>query len=170
MNYEAIAQYSQVASAVLFVAAIIWIWIKFIQPAVVAAQQNANAQLAQAERRRDEARAALDGLQGEVAAAQRDAAAIKERVETQAAAEREAIVREAREEGERAVRSAGGELERARYYARRALRDELLDSALRRARARAAQRVDAATNERLVGAFLSTLESGEAARPADAPV
>ncbi len=158
MNYEAVAQYSQVASAVLFVAAMVWIWIKFIQPAVVAAQENANAQLAQAERRRDEAKAALGGLQGEIANAQRDAAAIKDRVEAQAHSERDAIVREAREAGERALHNAAGELARARAAARQFLRDELLDKALDLARSQAGARVDPAMNERLVGSFLSSLE------------
>ncbi len=104
MNYEAIAEYSQIASAVLFFAAMIWIWFRFIQPAVLSAQENANAQIAEAERHRDDAKAVLDSLQGEVAAAQRDAAAIKDRCVAQARTESEAILREARDAG-RAVRA-----------------------------------------------------------------
>jgi F0F1-type ATP synthase membrane subunit b/b' len=161
VNYELIAEYSQIASAILFVVAMVWIWIKFIQPAVLSAQENANAQIAEAERHRDEAKAILDSLQGEVAAAQRDAEAIKQRSTLQAQTEREAIVRESREAGERAVRSAQGELQRARAAARERLRDELLDQALELARNQAAQRVDERVNAQLVGSFLTSIEGGK---------
>ena len=157
MNYTAIAEYSQIASSVLFLAVMIWIWIRFIQPAVLRAQENANAQIAQAERHRDEAKAILDSLQGEVSAAQRDAEAIRQRCIAQAQGEREAIVREAREAGERALRNAQGELQRARAAARERLRDELLERALDLARTQAAQRVDERTNSKLVASFISAL-------------
>lgn len=158
MNYTLVAEYSQIASAVLFLAAMIWIWVKFIQPAVLVAQQNANAQIAEAERHRDEAKAVLDSLQGEIANAQRDAGAIKDRCRLQAQAERGAILREAREAGERAVRNADGELLRARSAAREQLRDDLLNHALVLARTRAAERVDQRVNAQLVGSFLTSIE------------
>lgn len=161
MNYTQIAEYSQIASAVLFVVVMVWIWIKFIQPAVLNAQQNANAQIAEAERHRDEAKAALDSLQGEVASAQRDAAAIRERCDVQAQTEREATLREAREAGERSVRNAQGELARARAAAREQLRDELLNQALKLARTQAAERVDERVNAQLVGSFLSSIARGD---------
>lgn len=160
MNYEAIAEYSQIASAVLFVVVMIWIWMKFIQPAIVTAQQNQNAQLAEAERHRDEAKAMLGSLQGEISNAQRDADAIKQRVAAQAQIEREAVLREAREAGERAVRSAQGELARSRSAAREQLRDEFLNRALDVARTEAAQRVDAGMNAELTTSFLTKLEQG----------
>jgi F0F1-type ATP synthase membrane subunit b/b' len=160
MNYALIAEYSQIASAVLFVAVMIWIWVKFIQPAVVTAQENANAQLAEAERHRDEAKAQLESLRGEIGNAQRDAVAIKQRVEAQAKAECEAMVGEARRAGERAIANAQGELERSRASARTRLRDELLDQALTLARTQAEQRVDAGVNAQLVGSFLNSLEHG----------
>jgi F0F1-type ATP synthase membrane subunit b/b' len=161
VNYPLIAEYSQIASAVLFVIVMVWIWVKFIQPAVLTAQQNANAQIAEAERHRDEAKAVLDSLQGEVASAQRDAQAIKQRCEVQAQTERDAVLREARDAGERAVRNAQGELGRARVAARERLRDELLNQAIELARKQAAQRVDERVNARLVGSFLSSLEHGK---------
>lgn len=160
MNYPLIAEYSQIASAVLFVAVMVWVWNRFIQPAVLAAQENTNAQIAQAERRRDEAKAALDALQGEIAAAQRDADAIKERCVLQARNERDMLIREAQDAGERSVRSAQGELQRARNAARVRLRDELLEKALNAARVQAAHRVDEPTNARLLNAFVSSLTTG----------
>jgi F0F1-type ATP synthase membrane subunit b/b' len=160
VNYTAIAEYSQIASAVLFVIAMAWIWVKFIQPAVIAAQQNANAQLAEAERHRDEAKAQLESLRGETDAAKRDAIAIKQRVEAQAKAECEAMLAEAKRAGERAVANAQGELSRSRAAARERLRDELLDQALTLARTQAQQRVDAGMNAQLVSSFLNNLEHG----------
>jgi F-type H+-transporting ATPase subunit b len=160
VNYTAVAEYSQIASAVLFVIAMAWIWVKFIQPAVLTAQQNANAQIAEAERHRDDAKAQLEGLRGEIENAKRDATAIKQRVDAQAKAECETIVAEARTAGERSVQNAQGELVRARAAARERLRDELLDQALRLARSQAHQRVDERVNAQLVGSFLSHLEHG----------
>lgn len=162
MDYQAIALYSQVASSVLFLLALIWIWMRFIQPAVMSAQQTKNAQIAEAERHRDEAKAALNALQGEIDSARTDASAIKSRADAQAQVEHEAVLREAREAGERTLRNAQGELARSRVAARDLLRDELLEEALSAARAQAAQRVNDAVNERLVTSFVNTLENGGA--------
>ncbi len=162
MNYQAIALYSQVASSVLFLVAMIWIWMRFIQPAVLSAQQAKNAQIAETERHRDDAKAALNALQGEIDGARRDAEAIKSRAQAQAQAEREAVLREAREAGDRTLRSAQGELARSRAAAREQLRDELLEQALSQARAQAAQRVNDTVNERLVVSFVNNLEHGGA--------
>lgn len=158
MNYEAIAEWSQVASAVLFLAVLVWLWVKFIQPAVLAAQAAQNARVNEAERHRDEAKAALEGLQGEIGLAQQDALAIKDRIAAFVAAEREAILREAREAGERALRDAEGELARARAAARGQLRDEFVEKALGLARETAARRMDAAADKKLATAFVRSLE------------
>jgi F0F1-type ATP synthase membrane subunit b/b' len=158
MNYQAIAEWSQVLSAVLFLGVLVWMWIKFIQPAVLAAQVAQNARITEAERHRDEAKAALESLQYEMDSAKRDAVAIKDRVAALAAAEREAILREAREAGERALRDAQGELARARAAAREQLRDELIEKSLAQARETAEHRVDAAADRKLVGSFVRSLE------------
>lgn len=158
MDYVRIAEYSQIASSVLFLAVMIWIWVKLIQPAVLTAQQNANARIAQAERHRDEAKAALAGLQADIDAAHGDAQRMKDRVATQSQAEREAVLREAREAGERAVTNAQGEMGRARAAARAQYRDELLERALSMARAQAETRVDATVNQRILSSFLASLE------------
>lgn len=160
MNYTLVAEYSQIASSVLFVAVMIWIWMKFIQPAIVVAQQNQNAKLAEAERHRDDAKAALESLKGELDAARGDAEAIKQRVAAQAQIEREATVREAREAGERALKNAQGELTRSRAAARERLRDGLLDRALGIARFQATERIDMRVNQELVTSFLGSLEHG----------
>lgn len=158
MNYTLIAEYSQIASAVLFVLALAWIWVKFLQPAVVAAEQKTNDSIAAAERHREEVKARFESVQGEIAAAHEDAERILTRAKTQAQSEHEQIVREAREAGERSLRSARGELERARAAAREQLREEIVVAALDLARADAARRVDARVDAHLVSAFLSRVE------------
>ena len=158
MNYQAIAEWSQVVSALLFMVALVIIWVKFLQPAVLAAQAAQNARILEAERHRDEAKAALEGLHADIDAAQRDAEAMKVRVGSQIASEREAALREAREAGERALKDAQGELNRSRTAAAAQLRDELIEKALARAKENAERRVDDAAERKLVGSFVRSLE------------
>lgn len=161
MNYEAIAQWSQVVSALAFLGAMVWIWIKFIQPAVLTAQQAQNERIKEAELHRDQAKQRLDSLQGEIGSAQGEASTMKERAQAQGQREHDVIVAEARDAGERQFRNAQGELDRARVAARDRLRAELADKALDVAAAEAAQRVDAGVNAQLVNAFVSNLERGK---------
>ena len=158
MNYELIALYSQVIGAVFFAVAMVFIWTKFVQPAVIAAQAASNRQIAEAERRRDEAKAVLASLQGEISSAERDAAAITAQATASARNEIEKATREARESGERSVRNAQGELARSRVAARERMRDEMLDAALALARAEAAARITPTVDARLVGTFVDSLE------------
>ena len=160
MNYEQIAVWSQVISAMLFMAVLVWMWFKFIQPAVLAAQETHNKQIAEAERHRDEAKASLDALRQEIEGAKRDATLIASRANDQAVREREATIAEAREAGERQLRGAQGELDRARAAAREAFRAELLDRALLAARKEASARVDSGVNAKLVDGFVSSLSNG----------
>lgn len=161
MNYEAIAQWSQVVSAIAFLGAMVWIWVKFIQPAVLTAQQAQNERIKEAELHRDQAKQRLDSLQGEIGSAQGEASTMKDRALAQGQREHDVIVAEARDAGERQFRNAQGELDRARVAARDRLRAELADKALDVAAAEAAQRVDAGVNAQLVNAFVSNLERGK---------
>jgi F0F1-type ATP synthase membrane subunit b/b' len=156
--YIQVAIWSQVISSILFFGVLVWLWVRFIQPAVLAAQDNSNRQIAEAERHRDEAKAALDVLGGEIDGAKRDAELIVARATAQAEREYAASIAEANDMGERALRNAGGELDRARASARDQLRVELLDRALAQARTEAARRVDATMNAALVGRFTSELK------------
>jgi F0F1-type ATP synthase membrane subunit b/b' len=156
--YVQAALWSQVIAAVLFIGVLVWLWARFFQPAILAAQERYNKQIAQAERHRDEARATLELLRGEIDGASRDAELIRERAAAQAAREYDAAIAEARESGERAIANAGGELSRARASARERLSDEMLTEALARARSVAAQRVTIATDARLVSRFVASLE------------
>jgi ATP synthase F0 subunit b len=156
--YIEAALWSQVIAAMLFLGVLGWLWVRFFQPAILAAQDRYNKQIAQAERHRDEAKATLELLRGEINGASRDAKLIRERAAAQAAREYDAALSEAREAGERAVSNARGELERARATARQRLRDLMLSGALAHARTLAAKRVDAQTDARLVDRFVTSLE------------
>ena len=156
--YVQVAIWSQVASAVLFVAVMVYIWLRWLQPMVLVAQERSNEQIAEAEHRRDIARESLQALRDEIEGARSDAELIRARAQTQAEAERRALIDEAREEGERVLRNAQGELARSREAARVRLRDEMLARALYDARAEAKRRIDKARNEKIVDRFLVTLE------------
>jgi F0F1-type ATP synthase membrane subunit b/b' len=158
MNYTLIAFWSQIAAFVAFIAGIVWVWKRFMEPAVIAAKDASNRSLAEAERHREEAVAALDVLREEISGAEQDGVAIRQRAADQARRERDAAIAEANEAGERQIRGAEGELERARLSSRDRLREEILDRALVIARAQAAGRVDAAVNATLVDRFIAGLE------------
>ena len=156
--YLEVAVWSQVVSAILFIGALVFIWNKWIVPVVMAAQVRSNAQIAESERHRDEAKGALGALREEIDSARRDAELIGQRAELHAQRERQTTLKDATEAGERALRDAGGELERARAAARLRLRDELLERALQIARHEAVRRVGPALDSRLVERFVGSLE------------
>lgn len=155
--YVQIAIWSQVVSAVVFIAALAFMWAKWLQPMVLAAQAQSNRQIAEAERHRDEAKAALEALRGEIDGARGDAELIRARANDQAERERQTVLAEAVEAGERVLHNAHAELERARAAARGRLRVEIIESALAVARSEAERRIDPPANARLVDRFLSTL-------------
>lgn len=157
--YVKIAIWSQVISSLVFLAVLVYVWSRWIYPVVMAAQERSNRQIAEAERHRDEAKAALDALHEQVETARHDAHLIEERAGARAEHEREALLQETTEAGERALADAGRELERARAASQQRLRDELVEKALRLAREDAARRIDAAAQERLVDRFAGSLEA-----------
>jgi ATP synthase F0 subunit b len=159
--YLEIAVWSQIASSVVFIAVLVFMWFRWFWPLLNAAQERSNRQIAEAERHRDEAKAALDALRQEIDTAHHDAELIGQRVSDRVEHEREGVLKETTEAGERALADAGRELERARAAARQRLRDQVVDAALRLARADAKRRVDPAADARLVGEFVGSLEGAE---------
>jgi F0F1-type ATP synthase membrane subunit b/b' len=155
--YVQAALWSQVVAAALFIGVLVWLWRRFILPAIMAAQARQNEQIARAERHREEARATLDLLKEEIEGARLDAKLIGERATAQAAREYDAIMSEAREAGDRALADAQLEFERALAVARLRLREELLAKALERAREEASRRVDAAVDAAIVERFVVSL-------------
>jgi F0F1-type ATP synthase membrane subunit b/b' len=162
MNYEVIAQWSEIIGGIAFVIVAIWLFRKYVLPAVRSAAIARNADLVNAERRREELRAEVDAAQAERANAGRDAEAIAARAQGDAQRERDAIVAEGRREGARLVVNAQGELERGRIAARDQLRIEFIEKALGRARELATAQVDDAVNTRLVNQTVDGLAAGKA--------
>jgi F-type H+-transporting ATPase subunit b len=158
--YEQVALWSQVLGAVAFLAVVVWGWFRFVTPAVIAARDQKNAELLEAEKRRDAARVEVETARRELEAAAADIAAIRARAEHDVALLRERTLSEARAEGERVVRNAEGELERSRLAARERLREELLARALEIARA-SAKNVGDETDRRLTSDVISSLEGAK---------
>jgi len=157
--YEQVALWSQVLGRVGFLTIVVWCWFRFVTPAVIVARDRKNAELLEAERRRDAAKTEVEAARRELEIAGADAAAIHARAERDALRTRERIVSEAAVEGDRVVRNAGGELERSRLAARERLRGELLARALEIAR-ESARQVGDETDRRLMSDVISSLESG----------
>ncbi len=150
MNFENIAQYSEIIGGFAFFAVAIWLFRKFVLPAVRAGEISRNSDLVTTEHRRDQLRTSVAEARREVEAADRDALAIAARAETDARHEHEAIIADARREGLRLIQNARGELDRGRIAGRDKLRIEFIEEALNRARKLAAQQLSDAGNARLV--------------------
>ncbi len=150
MNYEAIAQYSEIIGGFAFVIVMVWLFRKYLLPAVRAGEIARNADLVNAEHRRDTLKAEVAEARALVEAAQRDALAIAQRAETDARHEHEQIITDARREGLRLLQNARGELERGRIAGKDKLRIEFIEKALNRARELAAQQLSADGDAKLV--------------------
>jgi F0F1-type ATP synthase membrane subunit b/b' len=163
MNYETIAQWSEIIGGFAFLFAAIALFHKFVLPAVRAGQVARNSDLVNTEHRREQLRDDVAEARGEVEAADRDALAIGARAEADARHERETIVAAARREGLRLIQNARGELDRGRIAGRDKLRIEFIEKALNRARELAAQQLTDAANAQLVAKTVDDLTIGTGA-------
>ncbi|HEV8021838.1 MAG TPA: hypothetical protein VGP41_11270 [Candidatus Lustribacter sp.] len=163
MNYESIAQYSEIIGGFAFLIAAIILFRKFVLPAVRQGEIARNSDLVNTEHRRDHLREVVAEARAEVESADRDVLAIGARAESDARREREKIVDDARREGARLVENARGELERGRIAGRDQLRIEFIEAALNRARTLAAQELNDAANARLVAKTVDELTVGTGA-------
>jgi F-type H+-transporting ATPase subunit b len=156
--YLQIAIWSQVVSSIVFIAALVFVWSRWLLPVFLSAQERSNRQIAEAERHRDEVKAALATLRAEIETARHDAELILQRATEHAEHERESLLNENTDAGERALQNAAKEIDRARATAWQRLRDELVVRALRLAREDASRRVGPAVDERLIDTFVGSLE------------
>ena len=81
MNYDDIAKWSQIISALVFYVVLVWMWFKFLAPALKTAQVNQNKVISEAERHRDEAKNALEALKHDIDGAKQDAKLIRARAD-----------------------------------------------------------------------------------------
>ena len=160
MSLEALAQVSQIVGAIVFLIAIVWIWNRFIAPGVKTYQEAKNAELAEAEARRDHMRSDVEAARAEIARADDDCAEIRARIDTASERDKRKAIEDARHEAERIVRNAEGELERARLAARDRLRIEFIEKALAKARGDAPARISATADRKLVEETVDDLARG----------
>ncbi len=161
MSLESLAQWSQIVGAVIFVVAIVVIWNKYVAPGVKAYQQSKNAELAEAELRREHIRADVAAARAEVERADAECREIASRAELVVKREHEKSLADAHADADRIVRNAEGELERARLAARDRLRIEVIEKALAKAREEAPARVSDAANGKLVDETVQNLVRGK---------
>jgi F0F1-type ATP synthase membrane subunit b/b' len=161
MNYDLIAQWSEIIGGIAFVIVAVWLFRKFALPAVRSGEIARNADLVNAERRRDDLRAEVEAATAERDTALREAQAIALRAQADAQRLADTIVTDARREGTRLIQNAQGELERARIAARDQLRIEFIEKALLRARELAGTRVTDSINARLVTKTVDDLSAGK---------
>lgn len=159
--YEHVAFWSQLAGSFAFLACVVYLWVRFVSPAVIAQRDRKNAELFEAERRRDNLRADVEVAREEVAVAEAEADAIRARGERDAERLRAHLLAEAEAESERLVRNAEGELARGRMAARDLVRDELLNKAVEIAIA-SAKSLDASADRTLIESAVGSLERGAA--------
>jgi len=160
LNYEVIAQYSEIIGGFAFIIVLIWLFRKFALPAVRAGEISRNSDLVNTEHRRDQLREEVAAARAEVEAADRDALAILARAETDARHEHDSIISDARREGLRLVQNARGELDRGRIAGREGLRIEFVEKALDRARELATQQLTPDADTRLVNKTVDELTAG----------
>lgn len=160
-EYQAYAVWSVVASSVIFALVIVFVFSKYLAPAIAAAQQARNEQIAAAERERDRALAELQALRGEQLQLDESLAQMRLRAQSEAKSERERIIHEAQTEGDRLIRNAEGELDRSRAAAKSDFQAELLSKAIVRARERAAREIDEQRDARIIGAFAQSLHKSD---------
>jgi len=161
MNYDLIAQWSEIIGGIAFVIVAVWLFRKFALPAVRAGELARNAVLVNAEKRRDDLMAEVEAAKAGRETALREAEAIAVRAQADAERERDTIVHDGRREATRLFQSAEGQLERSRIAARDQLRIEFIERALLRARELASAQIDDATNARLVQKTVDDLSSGK---------
>ncbi|MBV8345193.1 MAG: hypothetical protein JO190_09415 [Candidatus Eremiobacteraeota bacterium] len=156
--YIEIAIWSQVISSIVFIAALVFMWYRWLLPVFLNAQDRSNKQIAEAEQHRDEVKAALETLREQIETARHDAELIIARAGDHAEHERAATLQECTDAGKRTLLDAGKEIFRARAAAQRRLRDDLLARALREAREDAVKRVGPEQDRRLIDGLVGSLE------------
>jgi len=160
--YEQLAVWSQVVGSIAFIITLVYVFKRFLVPAVIASQEQKNAELSEAERRRDASKEELAAVRRELDGLEEEVKNIRVRAAVDARKERERILADEAAEGERLLRNAEKELDRGRVAAREAFRSRILEKALSLARHSAGERIDANRDRELVGGVMDAIGHGEA--------
>ena len=157
--YEHLAVWSQVLGSVAFIVVLVYLFKRFLVPAVGASQERKNAELVEAEHRRDAAKEDVAVARRELDAVEEEVKTLRVRAAVDARRERERILADATAEGKQLVSSAEGELDRGRAAACEAFRVALLDKALEIARRSAVEGIDAEKDRALVSGVMNAVDS-----------
>ncbi|HXN08650.1 MAG TPA: hypothetical protein VN860_03220 [Candidatus Acidoferrales bacterium] len=153
---------AKVVDFVIFVAAIVWVFNKYLAPALVAFQQTQNKLVADAQLHRERAELAIAQAQQAIEQAKVDAVRMVAVGKAQAAKLIEDERAAALEHAKRIVAHASGELERERYRVRRELLEETVEQAHAKARELARHEIDASKQQTLVERMMADLERSRA--------
>jgi F0F1-type ATP synthase membrane subunit b/b' len=156
--YEQLAVWSQVFGSVAFVAVLVYLFNRYMIPAIIASQERKNAELLEAERRRDAAKEDVLIARRELDDVEEEVKAVRMRSAVDSRKERERILADATSDGARLVQNAQGELLRGRAAARELFRVALLNNALRIARLKAEQHIDTIQDQRLVEGVMGAVD------------
>ncbi len=142
----------------VFVIALVWLWNRVGVSALTAQQEAQNRAIEAAARQREEAAAAVQAADAELAQATIDAKNMVEIGATQATRLVDDERAEAQEHARRLKAHADGELERERYRVRRELLEETVERAHAQAKEIVRQRLDPAAQSALVERVIEDLE------------
>lgn len=143
---------------VIFVTAIVWVFRKYLTPALIAHQEVQNKIVEDAQGYRQQSEAAVDAARAAIDQARIDSGRMVDVGKLQAARLIDAERADANSHAERILAHAGGELERERYRVRRELLEETVEQAHAQAQAIAKQEIDKPKQQGLVNRLIAHLE------------
>lgn len=146
----------------IFVGAIVWLFNKYGNPALVAHQETQNRIVEDAKKYRDQKDAAVAEARSAIDQAKLDSGRMVEVGEAQAKRLIEVERAAATAHAQRILAHSGGELERERYRVRRELLEETVERAHARAQELAKREIDATKQQVLVEQLISHLERSNA--------
>jgi F-type H+-transporting ATPase subunit delta len=144
---------------IIFITAIVWVYNRYVQPALVRYQESQNRIVADAVAYRDRSDGAVAAANTAIDQAKLDAGRMVNVGDAQAARLIEAEIAAAKEHAQRIGMHASGELERERYRVRRELLEETVESAHTKAQELAKQEIDTHKQWSLVERLIQDQES-----------
>lgn len=147
---------------VIFVVAIVWVFNKYGQPALVAHQEAQNRIVEDARKYREQNDAAVSQARRAIDQAKLDSGRMVDVGDAQAKRLVEVERAAAMAHAQRILAHASGELERERYRVRRELLEETVDRAHRKAQELAKRDIDPSKQQMLVEQLIAHLERSNA--------
>lgn len=153
---------AKVIDFIIFLAAIVWVWNRYLVKMLATQQAAENKIVADAEEHRAQAEASVAAAQAAIQQAKTDAVRMVAVGQAQAAKLVQDERANAQSHAQRIVAHANGELERERYRVRRELLEETVEQAHARASELAKRVIDRPKQEQLVDRLIGDLERARA--------